>query len=241
MRRAVLVAALLLAALAVLWDPASPPPVVQGPLSPAPTAAEESGVDGPLETAVRYPPVIARPARPRRRSGPTPVPRTPEALFPIEARAEVSGSPPREAPAHDEAVAGVDIASVDSVAGNEDPPAESTPVAPSASAAPPPSVLTPPVLTTGALQYAGGYQLTLTRETVTARLRAEALEGRVVLRVLVLVDGSVARVEVVESSGQLMLDEAAARAAESWIFLPATRGGMAIDAWAVIPVRFVVP
>lgn len=102
-------------------------------------------------------------------------------------------------------------------------------------------VLAPPVLLTPVAGYpAEGYDVALDRSALTPRLSVEAIQGRVVLRVLVRTDGSVAEVHVVESSGAPALDEAAARAAAGWAFAPATRDGQPIDAWVLIPVRFVL-
>ena len=103
-------------------------------------------------------------------------------------------------------------------------------------------VLTPPVLLTPAAGYpAGGYRVTLDRSALTPQLRAEGAQGRVVLRILVRPDGSIAQVAIAESSGSPVLDEAAVRAAAEWAFSPATRDGQPVEAWAIIPVRFVVP
>ena len=103
-------------------------------------------------------------------------------------------------------------------------------------------VLTPPVLLTPAAGYpAGGYRVTLDRSALTPQLRAEGAQGRVILKVLVRTDGTAASVEVFGSSGDPALDAAAIRAARNWNFLPATRDGVPIEAWAMIPVRFVVP
>lgn len=111
--------------------------------------------------------------------------------------------------------------------------------APSVHAAP---VLTPPVLL-GAPSHAdalGAYEVVLERGELAPQLRVRSLEGRVVLRVFVLADGSVARAEIERSSGQTTLDQAAVTSARSWRFDPARRDGTPIDAWALIPVRFVL-
>ena len=103
-------------------------------------------------------------------------------------------------------------------------------------------VLTPPVLLTPVAGYpAGGYRVTLDHSILTPQLRIDAAQGRVVLRILVQSDGSAGQVSVVESSGSPVLDEAALRAAAEWAFAPATRDGQPVEAWAIIPVRFVVP
>ena len=83
--------------------------------------------------------------------------------------------------------------------------------------------------------------MTLDHSILTPQLRIEAAQGRVVLRILVQSDGSARQVSVVESSGSPVLDEAALRAAAEWAFAPATRDGQPVEAWAIIPVRFVVP
>src|SRR2546427_2142838 len=102
--------------------------------------------------------------------------------------------------------------------------------------------LTAPVLLTPVAGYpAEGYRVVLDRSTLTAGARTEAAQGRVVLRILVRSDGSVGQVDLVESSGYPALDEAAVRAAALWRFTPATRDGQPVEAWAVIPIRFIVP
>lgn len=108
---------------------------------------------------------------------------------------------------------------------------------------PKPPVVRPPVLLSGAgLEYpAGAIRIELDRAGLSPALRVDAAQGRVVLRILVLAGGSVSRVEIATSSGSEILDRAAAGAASRWWFAPATSDGVPIDAWVVIPVRFVVP
>jgi protein TonB len=64
------------------------------------------------------------------------------------------------------------------------------------------------------------------------------MQGRVLLRVRVLASGQVGAVEVKQSSGKAMLDEAALTAVKGWTFAPAKRGNTAIDAWAQVPIDF---
>lgn len=124
----------------------------------------------------------------------------------------------------------------------DDAPPAAPPVETSGPASSPPSppVLIPPVLLTEPTQDGGDQQVALERGQLTTQLRLEAREGRVVLRILVRTDGTVARAEVARSSGQSALDQAAVLAVGSWRFDPATRNGAAIEAWVLIPVRFVV-
>ena len=64
-------------------------------------------------------------------------------------------------------------------------------------------------------------------------------EGRVTLRVLVDEAGRPAEVAVESSSGFRLLDEAALKVVKKrWHFVPATRDGAPIQAWALVPVVF---
>jgi protein TonB len=63
-------------------------------------------------------------------------------------------------------------------------------------------------------------------------------QGTVLLRVLVGADGSVLGVEIEKSSGSRSLDRAAREAVAKWRFHPATRNGVALSAWASVPVTF---
>lgn len=102
--------------------------------------------------------------------------------------------------------------------------------------------MTAPVLLSSApVQYpTEGYAIVLDGGSLTPQLRMEAAQGKVVLRLLVRADGTVARVEVIASSGSVALDHAASTAAASWRFAPATKDGEPIEAWVLIPVRFVI-
>ena len=103
-------------------------------------------------------------------------------------------------------------------------------------------VLVPPVLLPEASTYPQDAQIVeVDRSLLTPRIRVVAPEGRVVVRVLVRADGTAAKVEIVATSGHPDLDRAALERAGAWRFQPATRDGVPIDAWVVIPVRFVVP
>ncbi len=103
-------------------------------------------------------------------------------------------------------------------------------------------VLRPPLLLAGTPpEYpTNGYQVVLDRSSLTPHLQVEASEGRVILRLLVVANGGVNRVDVTVSSGFEILDQAAAAAVRAWRFAPATRDEQPIDAWVVIPMRFVV-
>lgn len=69
-----------------------------------------------------------------------------------------------------------------------------------------------------------------------AKRRGE--EGRVLLRVQVSAEGRADRVEVSNSSGSPVLDEAAMDAVRRWRFVPARRGSDAIAAPVLVPITF---
>ena len=63
-------------------------------------------------------------------------------------------------------------------------------------------------------------------------------QGRVVLHVRVLANGTAAQVEVKSSSGFPRLDQAASDAVGKWRFVPSRRGDEPIDAWVLVPINF---
>ena len=69
--------------------------------------------------------------------------------------------------------------------------------------------------------------------------RRENQQGTVLLRVLVEADGSVARVEIAQSSGFDVLDRAAADTVRfRWRFVPGASGGANVTSWVLVPIRF---
>lgn len=63
-------------------------------------------------------------------------------------------------------------------------------------------------------------------------------EGRVLLKVLVTAGGNAETVSIAKSSGFKRLDKAAIRAVERWRFVPARKGGEALSAYVLVPVKF---
>jgi periplasmic protein TonB len=63
-------------------------------------------------------------------------------------------------------------------------------------------------------------------------------EGVVLLEILVKADGSLGEMRLKKSSGYTRLDEAAQNAVKKWHFVPAKRGGEAIDYWYELPIEF---
>jgi protein TonB len=66
----------------------------------------------------------------------------------------------------------------------------------------------------------------------------QGLQGRVVLRVQVLANGHVGAIEVKQSSGKSILDDAALTAVKAWVFTPSKRGSTPIDGWTNVPIEF---
>lgn len=90
----------------------------------------------------------------------------------------------------------------------------------------------------------GDSDATIAYETATPpsypiqALRA-GIQGIVLLKVLVGVGGKPLQVVIARSSGSRLLDDAArAHVLAAWRFHPAIRDGHAIEAWALVPVRF---
>jgi protein TonB len=63
-------------------------------------------------------------------------------------------------------------------------------------------------------------------------------EGKVVMKVLVSVEGRPDSVEVISSSGFERLDKAAVAAVKQWRFEPARKGGKALSAYVNVPLSF---
>ncbi len=64
--------------------------------------------------------------------------------------------------------------------------------------------------------------------------RKLGLEGRVVLRVRVITEGTPEQVTVAQTSGVSLLDDAALQAVRGWTFQPLPRSDTVID----VPIRF---
>ncbi|MGH7780060.1 MAG: energy transducer TonB [Candidatus Binataceae bacterium] len=72
-----------------------------------------------------------------------------------------------------------------------------------------------------------------------AHSRRRGEQGTVTLHVLIAASGAVERVELLASSGFRGLDDAAIEVVrERWRFVPARRDGLAIESWAIVPIRF---
>jgi len=68
--------------------------------------------------------------------------------------------------------------------------------------------------------------------------RKKGYEGEVLLKVEVLANGRVGRVELKKSSGYEILDRSALNAVKEWKFIPANKGNGSIPSWVNIPIKF---
>lgn len=73
-----------------------------------------------------------------------------------------------------------------------------------------------------------------------AQSRRMREQGKVVVRVLIGVDGLAQAVEVRKSSGFERLDEAALATVKSWHYVPGKRAGVAQAMWFSVPINFVL-
>jgi protein TonB len=98
----------------------------------------------------------------------------------------------------------------------------------------PPTIPGPDPLPSTRLEYAFAPAPTYPREALL-----DGIEGTVVLRVLVGVDGKPLSVEIERSSGHRRLDDAARRQVlRKWSFKPAIRNGQAVQVYGLVPVNF---
>ena len=84
-------------------------------------------------------------------------------------------------------------------------------------------------------RFAAGFQ----PDYPAGERRAEH-QGRVVVRVLIGVDGRVKQVEKVSAASDAFFEATERRALQKWRFKPGTRDGVAIEAWKTIGVSFVL-
>ncbi len=98
----------------------------------------------------------------------------------------------------------------------------------------PPTLPSSDPLPSTRLEYASAPAPTYPREAIL-----DGIEGTVLLKVLVDVDGKPLSVEIERSSGNRHLDAAARRQVlRKWMFKPAVRDGRAVQVYGMVPVNF---
>ncbi|MGK8208832.1 TonB family protein [Burkholderia cenocepacia] len=207
---AALAVAALHAGVALLAARAPATPAVQPP-RPLPMTVELTRPPEPLPQAAHPPPVV--PPKPLKQA-PTPKPHVAQPRPPV-ARA-AAPQPVHEAPS---------AAATPLAAAPATPAPAPTPAAPAA-----------PVRETAPIGDAA--YLRNPAPDYPAFAQDQGWEGRVVLRVHVLANGSPDSVEVRTSSGRRVLDNAALAAVRRWTFVPAKRGDEAVDGWVNVPIDF---
>ena len=70
------------------------------------------------------------------------------------------------------------------------------------------------------------------------RARKKGLEGTVVLKVLVDENGKVKDLQLLRSSGHVLLDKAAEASVKKWLFAPGAINGAPAQMWVKVPIRF---
>ncbi|NIP38241.1 MAG: energy transducer TonB [Candidatus Dadabacteria bacterium] len=68
--------------------------------------------------------------------------------------------------------------------------------------------------------------------------RRRGYEGTVLLKVLVLENGKVGKVNIERSSAHKILDTAAVSAVNKWSFIPGRKNGSVLASWVKIPIKF---
>ena len=68
--------------------------------------------------------------------------------------------------------------------------------------------------------------------------RKAGIEGISQLKIQVLPDGTVGETQLVKSTGDSSLDEAAQKAVKQWKFKPGLSGGKAVPVWMTLSVKF---
>lgn len=78
------------------------------------------------------------------------------------------------------------------------------------------------------------------RPSYPALSRRLGEQGKVVVRVLIGVDGTAQQAEIRTSSGYARLDQAALATVRSWRYVPGKRGGVPEAMWFNVPINFVL-
>ena len=224
---------------------------------PGPSAADEGyPTFETLEPGPRQTVVPATPPAPSTPRPPAPRRRPPSSGRPAEATAPQAGQDPAQRPETRVSSpkpgnapgdpAGVPDSGTGPLGMAAGPDSESTPPGPEPAAGPmveapqpaPSPVLTPPVPLEQPALHPVLRATVLPGPGGLPAADQASVRGRVRLRLLIRADGTVARVDVLVSSDDPALDEAAHRGLLRWRFAPARRDGVPIDAYLLLWVTF---
>jgi protein TonB len=125
---------------------------------------------------------------------------------------------------------------VQSVAQTDAPSADAVQVAPPPPPPAPVAAAPEPEQVTEPRGYAG--YLNNPAPSYPSAAQKRGLQGRVILKIHVLASGQPDNISVAKSSGYDILDEAAIKAVNAWVFDPAKRGQKPIDGWVNVPINF---
>ena len=140
--------------------------------------------------------------------------------------------PPQAQPTPPQPVASTEPAPVQAPA-----PVATTPAAPPIEAA---TVATAPAAARIELPSSNAAYLNNPRPAYPALSRRLGEQGKVVVRVLIGVDGTAQQAEIRTSSGYERLDQAALATVRSWRYVPGKRGGVPEAMWFNVPINFVL-
>lgn len=186
--------------------------------SPAPAPAVTTAPPPSAPPAVIPPPApVVDELAAKKPPKPTPKPKITPPPQPPKPKAEAKPAEPKPTPVRQESVASPS-------------PTPATPEASAPSTAPATPSLTPPSATAGYLRNPA--------PEYPALAQRRGWEGRVLLRVRVLASGKPSEIQIQQSSGRDLLDEAAIQAVQRWSFVPAKRGDVTQEGWVSVPIDF---
>jgi protein TonB len=164
---------------------------------------------------------------------PAPQPQTPVAAKPLkqETRPEVKAAPTPPLPTPTPEPAPV-------VAAAAPTPAPAPAAIAATTVAPAPAA--PPAPARIELPSSDAAYLNNPKPSYPALSRRLGEQGKVVVRVLIGVDGTAQQAEIRSSSGYDRLDQAALATVRSWRYVPGRRNGMAEAMWFNVPINFVL-